>query len=120
MVMIYSIFSFNQVVAKWFSLQAISDIPGNVENVRKLLSHPAFDLRNPNKVGVSLSLSRCVCETHVDTHTGSYACCTHQLSSTHASNLEVFAQVRLIFCFFCGTGVCSNWWILWVTCEFSC
>ena len=39
-----------QVVNKWFALQAMSDIPGNVENVRKLLSHPAFDLRNPNKV----------------------------------------------------------------------
>nr|XP_011463902.1 PREDICTED: puromycin-sensitive aminopeptidase isoform X4 [Fragaria vesca subsp. vesca] len=38
------------VVNKWFALQAVSDIPGNVENVRKLLSHPAFDLRNPNKV----------------------------------------------------------------------
>uniref|UniRef100_A0A7N0U133 Aminopeptidase N n=1 Tax=Kalanchoe fedtschenkoi TaxID=63787 RepID=A0A7N0U133_KALFE len=38
------------VVTKWFALQAASDIPGNVENVRKLLSHPAFDIRNPNKV----------------------------------------------------------------------
>ncbi|KAL3635584.1 Puromycin-sensitive aminopeptidase [Castilleja foliolosa] len=38
------------VVNKWFALQALSDIPGNVENVRKLLNHPAFDLRNPNKV----------------------------------------------------------------------
>ncbi|KAK3004814.1 hypothetical protein RJ639_017927 [Escallonia herrerae] len=38
------------VVNKWFALQAMSDIPGNVEDVRKLLSHPAFDLRNPNKV----------------------------------------------------------------------
>lgn len=38
------------VVNKWFALQSSSDIPGNVENVRKLLSHPAFDLRNPNKV----------------------------------------------------------------------
>lgn len=38
------------VVNKWFALQAVSDIPGNVENVRKLLNHPAFDLRNPNKV----------------------------------------------------------------------
>ncbi|XP_062026541.1 puromycin-sensitive aminopeptidase isoform X2 [Rosa rugosa] len=38
------------VVNKWFALQAASDIPGNVENVRKLLSHPAFDLGNPNKV----------------------------------------------------------------------
>ncbi|KEH21084.1 peptidase M1 family aminopeptidase N [Medicago truncatula] len=38
------------VVNKWFALQAVSDIPGNVGNVRKLLNHPAFDLRNPNKV----------------------------------------------------------------------
>ncbi|KAJ1292789.1 hypothetical protein BS78_01G017300 [Paspalum vaginatum] len=38
------------VVSKWFALQATSDIPGNVANVQKLLSHPAFDLRNPNKV----------------------------------------------------------------------
>ncbi|KAF8412231.1 hypothetical protein HHK36_000191 [Tetracentron sinense] len=38
------------VVNKWFALQAMSDISGNVENVRNLLKHPAFDLRNPNKV----------------------------------------------------------------------
>lgn len=38
------------VVNKWFALQSASDIPGNVENVKKLLDHPAFDLRNPNKV----------------------------------------------------------------------
>ncbi|KAK0587811.1 hypothetical protein LWI29_029287 [Acer saccharum] len=38
------------VVNKWFALQAMSDIPSNVENVKKLLNHPAFDLRNPNKV----------------------------------------------------------------------
>ncbi|CAI8603485.1 unnamed protein product [Vicia faba] len=38
------------VVNKWFALQAVSDIPGNVENVQKLLSHPTFDLHNPNKV----------------------------------------------------------------------
>ncbi|KAI3804450.1 hypothetical protein L1987_25998 [Smallanthus sonchifolius] len=38
------------VVNKWFALQSSSDIPGNVENVYKLLSHQAFDLKNPNKV----------------------------------------------------------------------
>ncbi|KZV31557.1 hypothetical protein F511_07408 [Dorcoceras hygrometricum] len=38
------------VVSKWFSLQAMSEVPGNVENVRKLINHPAFDIRNPNKV----------------------------------------------------------------------
>lgn len=41
---------FEKVVNKWFALQAMSDVPGNVENVKKLLDHPAFDLRNPNKV----------------------------------------------------------------------
>ncbi|RZC85715.1 hypothetical protein C5167_026387 [Papaver somniferum] len=30
-------------------LLKMSDIPGNVENVRKLLQHPGFDLCNPNK-----------------------------------------------------------------------
>ncbi|XP_042020633.1 puromycin-sensitive aminopeptidase-like isoform X2 [Salvia splendens] len=38
------------VINKWFALQAMSNVPRNVENVRKLLNHPAFDLRNPNKV----------------------------------------------------------------------
>lgn len=38
------------VVNKWLALQAVSDIPGNVANVQKLLDHPAFDMRNPNKV----------------------------------------------------------------------
>ncbi|KAL6502340.1 Puromycin-sensitive aminopeptidase [Orobanche hederae] len=38
------------VVNKWFALQARSDIPDNVKNVRELLNHPAFDMRNPNKV----------------------------------------------------------------------
>ncbi|KAI7994084.1 Puromycin-sensitive aminopeptidase [Camellia lanceoleosa] len=38
------------VVNKWFALQAMSDIPGNVEKIKNLLNHPAFELRNPNKV----------------------------------------------------------------------
>lgn len=45
---------------KWFALQAMSDIPGNVANVQKLLSHPAFDLRNPNKVIICLLLVSCL------------------------------------------------------------
>ncbi|CAH1453642.1 unnamed protein product [Lactuca virosa] len=38
------------VVNKWLSLQSASDIPGNVENVKKLLDHPSFDLTNANKM----------------------------------------------------------------------
>jgi aminopeptidase N len=38
------------VVDKWLQVQAASRLPGTVERVRELLAHPAFDLRNPNKV----------------------------------------------------------------------
>ncbi|HXH03142.1 MAG TPA: aminopeptidase N [Candidatus Competibacteraceae bacterium] len=38
------------VVDKWFALQAGSRLPDTVERVQRLLHHPAFNLRNPNKV----------------------------------------------------------------------
>lgn len=38
------------VIDKWFSIQARSELPGVLEHVKKLTKHPAFDLKNPNKV----------------------------------------------------------------------
>jgi aminopeptidase N len=38
------------VVNQWFQVQALCIQPGNIERVRDLLEHPAFQLRNPNKV----------------------------------------------------------------------
>ncbi len=38
------------VCDKWFTIQALSTLPGTVEHVRTLLSHPDFDLKNPNRV----------------------------------------------------------------------
>ena len=38
------------VVDKWLSVQATSRLPGCVGHVRDLMRHPAFDLKNPNKV----------------------------------------------------------------------
>jgi len=38
------------VLLKWLTLQADSNIPGNLEVVKGLLDHPAFDIKNPNKV----------------------------------------------------------------------
>ncbi|CAK9156615.1 unnamed protein product [Ilex paraguariensis] len=54
------------VVNKWFALQATSDISGNVVNVQNLVNHPAFDLRNPNKV---YSLIRGFCGSPVNFRT---------------------------------------------------
>ena len=38
------------VLDKWFSLQAISPLPGTMAAVRGLAEHLDFDLRNPNRV----------------------------------------------------------------------
>jgi aminopeptidase N len=38
------------VLDKWMGLQAGSPLPETVEHVRALMKHPAFDMRNPNRV----------------------------------------------------------------------
>jgi aminopeptidase N len=38
------------VVDKWLSVQASSRLPGTLAEVRRLCLHPAFELKNPNKV----------------------------------------------------------------------
>jgi len=38
------------VVDKWFAVQASSRLPETLAEVQALLKHPAFDMRNPNKV----------------------------------------------------------------------
>ena len=38
------------VMDKWFAVQAVSRLPDTLDRVRALMAHPAFSLRNPNKV----------------------------------------------------------------------
>ena len=38
------------VMDQWFSVQAGSALPGGLERVKALMQHPAFTLKNPNKV----------------------------------------------------------------------
>jgi aminopeptidase N len=38
------------VLDKWLMMQAVSSLPDTLENVRRLLTHPAFSLQKPNKV----------------------------------------------------------------------
>ena len=38
------------VMDQWFSVQAGSTLPGGLERVRQLMQHPAFNIKNPNKV----------------------------------------------------------------------
>jgi aminopeptidase N len=38
------------VVDKWLTLQATCILPGTLDRVKRLLSHPSFSMKNPNKV----------------------------------------------------------------------
>jgi aminopeptidase N len=38
------------VLDKWFAVQATSPLPETLDEVRALMGHPAFQLKNPNKV----------------------------------------------------------------------
>ena len=38
------------VMDQWFGVQSASTLPGALERVKSLMEHPAFTLRNPNKV----------------------------------------------------------------------
>jgi aminopeptidase N len=38
------------VMDKWLAIQATSRLPGTLDSVKTLTKHPAFTMRNPNKV----------------------------------------------------------------------
>ncbi|HYZ22930.1 MAG TPA: aminopeptidase N [Rhodopila sp.] len=43
------------VLDKWFAIQALSPLPGTLQAVEALKSHPDFDMRNPNRVRALIS-----------------------------------------------------------------
>ena len=43
------------VMDKWFTLQAISNLPGTLQKVRELTGHNAYDEKNPNKIRALIS-----------------------------------------------------------------
>jgi aminopeptidase N len=53
------------VVDKWLAVQAASRLANTVEVVKRLLTHPAFDIKVPNKV---YALIRTFCANHVRFH----------------------------------------------------
>ncbi|MEO8718183.1 MAG: aminopeptidase N C-terminal domain-containing protein, partial [Burkholderiales bacterium] len=72
-------------------------VPGTLTDVRKLLAHPAFDIRNPNKV---YALIRSFCANHVRFHAvagGGYAFLADQVLAIDAFNPQVAARMARAF-----------------------
>ncbi|WP_263772415.1 aminopeptidase N [Propionivibrio soli] len=85
------------VVDKWFAVQASSRLPGRLERVERLTSHPAFDLRTPNKV---YSLLRTFGANHRHFHSadgGGYRFLASQIARLDAMNPQVAARLARAF-----------------------
>jgi aminopeptidase N len=85
------------VVDKWLAVQAGSRLPTTIETVHRLLGHPAFDLKVPNKV---YSLIRTFGANHVRFHAadgGGYAFLADQVIALNALNPQVGARMARAF-----------------------
>lgn len=86
------------VVDKWFGVQATSRLPGTAARVRALMQHPAFDLKNPNRV---YALIRGFCGAnprHFHAADGSgYALAADVISELQAINPQVASRIARSF-----------------------
>ncbi|MDA8129673.1 MAG: aminopeptidase N [Betaproteobacteria bacterium] len=86
------------VIDKWFSVQATSRLPGTAARARTLMQHPAFDLKNPNRV---YALIRGFCGAnprHFHAADGSgYALAADVISELQAINPQVASRIARSF-----------------------
>jgi aminopeptidase N len=82
------------VVDKWLAVQATSRLPGTLAEVKRLTAHPAFDIRNPNKIYALIRAF--VAANHVRFHAadgGGYAFAADQVIAIDKLNPQVASRV---------------------------
>jgi aminopeptidase N len=85
------------VVDKWLAVQAGSRLPGTLDEVKRLTTHTAFDIRNPNKV---YSLIRSFGGNQVRFHAADgagYAFLADQILALDALNPQIAARIARTF-----------------------
>jgi aminopeptidase N len=85
------------VVDKWLAVQAGSRLPGTLGEVRRLMAHPAFDIRNPNKI---YALIRAFCANQARFHASDgsgYEFAADRVLEIDALNPQVAARIARAF-----------------------
>jgi len=85
------------VVDKWLRVQAASRLPGTLAEVKRLRSHPAFSIRNPNKV---YALIGAFTANHVRFHAADgsgYEFVAEQIIALDKLNPQVAARIARAF-----------------------
>ncbi len=85
------------VMDKWFAVQAGSKLPGTLDRVKALMGHPAFSIRNPNKVRslVGVFCSANLIAFHAADGSG-YTFLTDQVLILDALNPQIAARMLRI------------------------
>lgn len=84
-------------IDKWLSVQATSRLADTLDNVKRIILHPAFDIKNPNKV---YSLIRGFGANHVRFHAADgagYAFIADQVIAIDSINPQVAARIARSF-----------------------
>ncbi len=86
------------VIDKWFTLQATSPLPDTLTRVQDLLKHPAFTLKNPNRVRslISAFSQANPIRFHTDTGAG-YQILTDQILAIDPLNPQIAARLLNAF-----------------------
>ena len=86
------------VMDKWFSVQASAETPDTLSQVRRLLEHRAFQMKNPNKVRALIGAFTHFNPRHFHAIDGSgYAFLTEMLLKLDAINPQVAARLATPF-----------------------
>jgi aminopeptidase N len=82
------------VLDKWFSVQARSRCADTLQRVRGLLQHPAFSIRNPNKVRAVIGAFAAGNPVHFHARDGSgYAFLAEQILALDSLNPQIAARL---------------------------
>ena len=85
------------MVDKWLRVQAVSRLPGTLAEVKRLTTHPAFSIKNPNKV---YSLIGAFSANHVRFHAADgsgYDFLAEQIIALDKLNPQVAARLSRAF-----------------------
>ncbi len=87
------------VVDKWLAIQAMSPLPGTLDHCRRLLDHPVFDIKNPNRVRAVIGVFAAGNPLRFHDRTGAgYAFLTDQIIAIDRVNAQLAARLIQPLC----------------------
>jgi len=85
------------VMDKWFAIQATSRLPGALGKVKELMAHPAFNIKNPNKVRSLIGSFASNAVRFHDPSGEGYAFVADQVLAIDAMNPQIAARLVSTF-----------------------